>query len=195
MSAKTAKKRVGLTGRNGRQGKQADRRQLTDADDTPLTAVRRTRKYSPRARKCAYKDCQNSFKPHAKHGKFCSDKCRKAEARRKEKKGMKGQVKERELVVCECLYCTNTFFAEPNKGAKYCSDSHRELAYRQRRSATVAALTGDLNVSQDDAQDMVERMGMARCSRYLRGRGYAYDENLRAWLLPVSDDISVRLAG
>ena len=100
---------------------------------------------------------------------------------------MKGQVKERELVVCECLYCTNTFFAEPNKGAKYCSDSHKELAYRIRRASTIAALAGDLNVAHEEAQDMIERMGMARCSRYLRGRGYAYDEAQRAWLIAYDD--------
>lgn len=99
------------------------------------------------------------------------------------------------LVVCECLYCTNTFFAEQGRGAKYCSESHKELAYRVRRTATVTALTGDLNVSESEAVEMVERMGMARCGAYLRGRGYVYDDRSKAWLLPMDNNVTVRLAG
>ncbi len=173
------------------QGDQPRGAKLTPADGTQLTPERGTRRYKPRARKCANKACQKSFTPAAKHGRYCSDACRKVDARKRKARTVKAEPAEPILVVCTCLYCNNTFFAEQGKGAKYCSDSHKELAYRQRRAATVEALVGDMNIPQQDAEDMLERIGMPRTRVYLRGRGYRYDEHSRRWGVPMERDVNV----
>lgn len=191
MTTKSGQNRAGLTVQSVRQGMFTNGSQLTPAGDPLLTASRVTRRYSPRARKCARKGCDVVFKPKAKHGKFCSDACRKADARRKAQKGMKPKAADPVLVVCECQWCGNTFFAEQGRAARWCSNSHKELAYRQRCAATIEALMGDLNEDEQQAVEQVERMGMKRCGAYLRGAGYIYDERARAWLLPVGAGVTV----
>ena len=117
MTTKQRKKRAGLTARSVRR----DGSTVQPVDGTQLTPARRTRRYSPRARKCARKGCSNVFTPRAKHGRFCSDNCRRADARRREQKVTTTTVK-RDLVQAVCLYCGGSFLPEAGRGAKYCSD-------------------------------------------------------------------------
>lgn len=185
MVTKSGQKRAGLSAANGRQGTRVEAVQLTPAP--------RTRHYKLRARKCAHKACGALFTPAARHGKYCSDACRKADARRRQKRAAKvgKTVKvQRDLVEATCLWCHNTFLPEQGRGAKYCSDSHRELAYRQRREAAIEALVGDLGgMSAAESAAFVERLGMRLISRYLRQQGYVYSEPDRQWLmaLPVGN--------
>src|SRR5215216_2109806 len=75
-----------LTASSERQGRRLRGVENSRVDGTQLTPQRVTRKYKPRARKCANKACQKLFTPSAKHGRFCSDACRQVEARRRAKK-------------------------------------------------------------------------------------------------------------
>jgi hypothetical protein len=177
-ATKTAQKRAGLTAASGTRGQAV----LTPASVREVTPARGTRKYRPRARQCAHKGCETVFTPSAKHGKFCSDKCRKADARRRKAKIMKAAPKDPTLVVATCLHCGATFFAEQGKDAKYCSPSHRTAAWRQRREAAVQALV-DMGMEAQKAGDVLELGGMVKTSRYLRQLGYQY--NGRAWVMAV----------
>lgn len=186
MATNRGQKRAGLTAAVGTHG----HGQLTPPDAPLLTPARGTRHYTPRARKCARKGCTALFKPHAKHGKYCSEKCRKADARRRKAKTVKTKPADPILVLTECLYCHHTFLAEQGRGAKYCTDSHKELASRQRRAATIDAvqvIVGDSGgMTRRDVEEFVEREGMKRVRALLTQQSYVYDEQARAWLLPVS---------
>ena len=97
------------------------------------------------------------------------------------------------LIALTCQHCRLGFFAEQGKGAKYCSASCKELAYRIRRVSTIAALVGDMNIDEAAAVEMVERIGMRRTSVYLRGRGYHYDEQARRWGVPAGGRVSIEV--
>jgi hypothetical protein len=180
MTTNRAKKRVGLTAASGTIGQAV----LTTSGVRELTPARGTRRYRPRARKCAHKGCQTVFTPVAKHGRFCSDKCRKAEARKRKARTTKTPAKTPVLVVATCLHCGATFFTEQGKDARYCTSSHRTAAWRQRREAAVQALV-DMGMDAQKAGDVLELGGMAKMTRYLHQLGYEYNESARRWLLPV----------
>lgn len=185
MGAKRQQGRAKLTASSKRQGERLRGVEKRAVDDTLLTPGRVTRKYKPRARKCANKACQKVFTPAAKHGRFCSDACRQVEARRRSKKGMKVQPAAPDLELTTCLYCGNTFLPVAGRGAKYCTDSHRELAYRQRKEATICAISDSTGMTLQDAQQLVTSAGMANCSRWLKQQGMAYNDSLRRWLVPA----------
>jgi hypothetical protein len=186
MASKRQQGDAKLTATNKRQGGRlrgvADRR----VDGTQLTPKRVTRKYKPRARKCANKACQKVFTPSAKHGRFCSDACRQAEGRRRKKKGMKVQIASPDLELVTCLHCTNTFFRKVGSSAKYCSDSHKELAYRQRKEATISAISDATGMGLEDAAQLVRSAGMPNCTRWLKQQGMEYNDSLRRWLMPMT---------
>jgi hypothetical protein len=191
MASKRQQGDAKLTATNKRQGGRlrgvADRR----VDGTQLTPKRVTRKYKPRARKCANKACQKVFTPSAKHGRFCSDACRQAEGRRRKKKGLKVQITSPDLELVTCLHCTNTFFRKVGSSAKYCSDSHKELAYRQRKEATISAISESTGMSIEDAGALVLSAGMANCTRWLRQQGMSYNDSLRRWLVALGVSVEM----
>jgi hypothetical protein len=156
---------------------------LTAADVPQLTPQKATRRYKPRARKCANKACGKVFTPQAKHGRFCSENCRKAGYRQRATKARKPKEQELILVATTCEHCGASFFAEAGKGAKYCSASHRTAAYRQRREAAIQTLI-DLGINVEKARDVLELSGMRKTSRHLCQLGYLYDERSRRWVIP-----------
>jgi hypothetical protein len=180
-----------LTAANGRQGKRLRGVENRRVDGTQLTPKKATRRYKPRARKCANKACQKVFTPDAKHGRFCSDACRKVEARRRAKKGIKVQIASPDLELVSCLHCTNTFFRKVGSSAKYCSDSHKELAYRQRKEATISAISDATGMGLKDAAQLVRSAGMPNCTRWLKQQGMEYNDSLRRWLMPMGVSVDV----
>lgn len=97
---------------------------------------------------------------------------------------------DRELELTTCLYCGNTFLPVVGRGAKWCSDSHRELAYRQRREATIRAISEATGMSIDDAGALVKNAGMPNCTRWLKQQGMMYNDSLRRWLMVVGTDVA-----
>ena len=192
MTTKTGKRAQGLTAGAVTIGGAAQGLKLTPQADTLLTAVRRPRRYSPRARKCAC-GCGVAFKPKSKRGRYFSEACRKRDERKRKAKPVKTKPVAPILVSLECCRCGLGFFAEQGKGAKYCSASCKELAYRIRRVSTIEALVGDMNIDEAAAVEMVERIGMRRTGVYLRGRGYHYDEQARRWGVPAGVRVSIEV--
>ena len=189
MALKRAAGGSKLTASSERQGKRLRGVEKRRVDGTQLTPQRVTRHYKPRARKCANKACQIVFTPSAKHGRFCSDACRQVEARRRKRKGTTVQIFDRDLELVTCLYCGNTFLPVAGKGAKWCSDSHKELAYRQRREATISAISEATGMSIDAAAQLVGSAGMQHCTRWLKQQGMVYNDSLRRWLVPMTVDV------
>lgn len=183
-----ASKGVGLTARFITD----DPAGLTPESITPLTADRVTqdapglpskhRRYKPRARKCKC-GCGRMVTPiaSAPHKRYYDDACRQRDHRRRVAKARKVKAADPILEVMTCAYCGATFFAEQGRDAKFCSPSHRTAAYRHRREAAIAALVVELHLTEDEVVDMIERMGMTLVGRYLRQRGYDYDEQARQW--------------
>ena len=183
MSAKRAEKVVGLTAPLITD----DPAGLTPESITPLTPRPVTqnvpkRRYKPRARRCKC-GCGRMVTPTASapHKRYFEDACRQRDHRRRVAKARKVKAADPILEVMTCAYCGATFFAEQGRDAKFCSPSHRTAAYRQRREAAIAALVVELHLTEDEVVDMIERMGMALVGRYLRQRGYGYDEQARQW--------------
>ena len=183
MSTKRAAKGVGLTARFVTD----DPAGLTPNSITPLTADPVTqpapkRRYKPRARRCRC-GCGRMVTPTARapHKRYYDDACRQRDHRRRVSKARKVKSANPVLEVMTCAYCGATFFAEQGKDAKYCKPSHRTAAWRQRREAAVEALIVELHMSEDEVVDMIERMGMKLIGRFLRQRGYSYDDQARQW--------------
>lgn len=193
MRVKSEQGRSKLTAKHKRQGKRSRGVANAAVDGTRLTAKRVTRAYKTRARQCENKACRKLFTPKAKHGRFCCDPCRQTEARRRKKKGLKLEVVERDLELVTCLFCNNTFFGQKGSHAKYCSDSHKELAYRQRRASTISAISESTGMSLGDANELVQNAGMPNCTRWLRQQGMSYNDSLRRWLAPISTDAYLKL--
>lgn len=73
---------------------------------------------SPECQECGVEFQPDKTKRNWKHIKFCSDKCRKADAARKKRESYKSRVVEDKA----CLFCQKTFTPSPTIGArqKYC---------------------------------------------------------------------------
>jgi hypothetical protein len=82
---------------------------------------------------------------------------------------------------------------EAGRGAKYCSNSHKELGSRQRREATITAIAHATGMSLEDARKLVKSAGMAHGTRWLRQQGMVYIDSLRDWGVPLSEKISINL--
>ncbi len=156
---------------------------ITAQPGTVLTVGRRTqRTYKPRARKCKGPGCEAVFTPLAKHGKYCSDICRKRDHRRRTRASKKAKRREADLELVFCEHCGNSFLATKGSHARYCSDSHKTMAYRCRRKATIRAIIGNMGVGEQEAADGLEMSGLAQARRYLEAQGYVYDSRTRAWV-------------
>ncbi len=94
---------------------------------------------------------------------------------------MKPTRKVREAVLTTCLYCGGSFLPYEGAGAKFCSNSHRTLASRKRREATISAISETTGMKAEDAAALVRSAGMRNCTRWLRQQGFQYDERARCW--------------
>jgi hypothetical protein len=151
---------------------------------THVTAEQTThRSYKPRARNC--KNCGHNFKPKSKHGRYCSDNCRKAAWKREQgRKNRSVEPQQPALKVIVCAGCDESFFGLP--GQKHCKASCKTAAWRIRRSAAIVALAVDMAISEAKAADAVDFGGMKKITAYLTARGYSYDAAAKAWLMTVA---------
>ena len=159
--------------------------QIVTRKSQGVTPAHRTRHYKPRARKCKAPGCNAVFTPLAKHGKFCSDRCRKRAARACDAKARRTQPKPvPKFALAVCAHCGNTFLATTGKGAKFCKASHKQAAYKVRRAAASAALALDFGtgLTYEAAADLVETLGLKRIGNYLKSRGFGYSETSRQWI-------------
>jgi hypothetical protein len=160
---------------------------LTAISVTQVTGIKQTRRgYKPRARHC--KTCDKVFTPKSKHGKFCSDTCRKKDWRERQGRAKQNKpepVKEVLLELGTCPCCNKGFIAQFGKGQRYCTPSCKTKAWRLRREAAIEALMFDMGISATKAADVIETGGMKKITQYLLSRGYTYDTHERTWLMPL----------
>ena len=150
--------------------------QVTDV--TPQRATHRS--YKPRARRC--KNCRHDFTPKSKHGRFCSDNCRKVTWKREQgKKRRSVEPIQPALQLIVCAGCGKSFFGLA--GQKHCKPSCKTAAWRLRRSAAIVAVAVDMGISEAKASDAIDFGGMKKITAYLTARGYEYDTTAKAWLM------------
>lgn len=138
------------------------------------------RSYKPRARRC--KNCGHTFTPKSKHGRFCSDNCRKATWKREQgRKRRSAEPRQPALEVIVCGGCDKSFFGLP--GQKHCKASCKTAAWRIRRTAAIVAVAVDMGISEAKAADAIDFGGMKKITAYLTARGYHYDATAKAWLI------------
>jgi hypothetical protein len=151
---------------------------VTPNSGTNVTPKRVThRSYKLRARHC--KNCGEVFTPKSKHGRFCSDTCRKA-AWKKERRKHPKPPKEKPLELQTCAGCRQGFFGV--RGQKHCTPSCKTAAWRHRRQAAIAILAFDMQISETKAADVVEVSGMKKITAYLTTRGYVYNDVEQEWM-------------
>ena len=151
---------------------------------THVTADKAThRSYKPRARRC--KNCGEHFTPKSKHGRFCTDNCRKAAWKREQgRKNRSVKVQQPALEVIVCAGCGKPFFGLA--GQKHCKAACKTAAWRIRRSAAIVALAVDMGISEAKAADAIDFGGMKKITAYLTARGYSYDAITQAWLMSTA---------
>lgn len=184
--------RAKLTARTVRQGGRLRGVAGGGIDETPLTAKRETRRYKPRARKCAC-GCGRQVTPtvQAPHKKFYEDACRKRAARLRAKKHKKTEAVERDLELVTCAYCGHGFFSEQGRGGKYCTPSHKQLAYVARREAAALAIAHATRMTIEAAAALVKSAGMNNCSLWLQKQGFLYDEQARRWAKSFPEEFEI----
>ncbi len=148
---------------------------------THVTSKKAThRPYKPRARHC--KNCGENFTPKSKHGRYCSDNCRKAAWKREQgRKNRSPKLQQPALEVIVCAGCGKPFFGLA--GQKYCKAACKTAAWRIRRIAAIVALAVDMGISEAKAADAVDFGGMKKITAYLTARGYNYDTTAKVWLM------------
>lgn len=180
----SAKSSQGLTKRKttGETPKKATDVAVTQT--THVTPEKTThRSYKPRARNC--KNCGHNFTPKSKHGRYCSDNCRKATWKREQgRKQRSVEPQQPALKVIVCAGCAESFFGLP--GQKHCKASCKTAAWRLRRSAAIVAVAVDMGISEAKASDAIDFGGMKKITVYLTARGYQYDTTAKAWLLSAA---------
>ncbi|MEO8394565.1 MAG: hypothetical protein ABI700_16340 [Chloroflexota bacterium] len=188
MASKQAKNAVGLMFEVETGLARPRETGLNEQDATRLNpATRTTRRYKKRARKCAC-GCSKTVAPTARNPnkRFFDDTCRKRWHRQQEAKMRKDQpIAEPLLDLYTCQFCGSTFLAEAGRGAKWCKPSHGVMAAEQRRAAAEQVFVESFNMTPEDTENMIERVGMKHVSAYLRQQGYSYDEAARRWLIAV----------
>ena len=158
----------------------------TDVSTTQATRVTSEkvthRSYKPRARRC--KNCDHTFTPKSKHGRYCSDNCRKAAWKREQGRQRRRSAEpvQPALEVIVCAGCGKSFFGVT--GQKHCKPSCKTAAWRIRRSAAIVAIAIDMGISEAKAADAIDFGGMKKITAYLTARGYNYDVTAKAWLMP-----------
>ncbi len=155
---------------------------VATAQATDVTSKKAThRSYKPRARRC--KNCDHTFTPKSKHGRFCSDNCRKAAWKREQGRKQRRSVEpvQPALQVIVCAGCGKSFFGLA--GQKHCKPSCKTAAWRIRRSAAIVAVAIDMGISEAKAADAIDFGGMKKITAYLTARGYSYDAVVQAWFM------------
>jgi hypothetical protein len=155
---------------------------VSTKQETHVTPQRVThRPYKPRARNC--KNCGHNFTPKSKHGRYCSDNCRKAAWKREQgrKRRRSAEPTQPALEVIVCAGCGKSFFGLA--GQKHCKPSCKTAAWRIRRSAAIVAVAIDMGISEAKAADAIDFGGMKKITAYLTARGYNYDTTAKAWLM------------
>ncbi|MEO8395449.1 MAG: hypothetical protein ABI700_20820 [Chloroflexota bacterium] len=188
MAAKQAKNAVGLmfeveTGLTALQETGLEAQDATRLKPVPRT----TRPYKKRARKCAC-GCGKAVAPTARNPnkRFFDDNCRKRWHRQQEAKMRKDQpATEKVLEMYTCQFCGATFLAEAGRGAKWCKPSHGVMAAEHRRAAAARVFVESFNMTPEDTENMIERVGMKNVSAYLRQQKWVYDEQARRWGIAV----------
>lgn len=182
-SQTSAKSSQGLTKRKttGETPKRAT--DVSTVQTTHVTSEGVThRSYKPRARHC--KNCGHTFTPKSKHGRYCSDNCRKATWKREQgKKRRSLKLEHPTLDVIVCAGCGKSFFGLA--GQKHCKPSCKTAAWRIRRSAAIVAVAIDMGISEAKAADAIDFGGMKKITAYLTARGYSYDIVAKAWLMNI----------
>jgi hypothetical protein len=150
---------------------------------TQVTAEKTThRSYKPRARRC--KNCGENFTPKSKHGRFCTDNCRKTAWKREQGRKNRSVKVQPALEVIVCAGCSKSFFGL--SGQKHCKAACKTAAWRIRRTAAIVALAVDMGISEAKAADAIDFGGMKKITAYLAARGYYYDATAKAWLMPTA---------
>ncbi|MEO8396987.1 MAG: hypothetical protein ABI700_28585 [Chloroflexota bacterium] len=188
MASKQAKNAVGLmleieTGLTTLQETGLNEQDVTRLNPAPKTP----RRYKKRTRKCAC-GCGKPVAPTARNPnkRFFDDICRKRWHRQQEAKMRKDQpTPEPVLELYTCLFCGGTFLAEAGRGAKWCKPSHGVMAAEHRRVGAGQIFIEGYNMTPEDTDNMIERVGMKNVSAYLRQQGYSYDEQVRRWVMAV----------
>lgn len=148
-----------------------------------------TGKTTKRARrKCRH--CGDLFTPQRATAKYCSTSCR-VSAFRTRHKGRRRAQPIPVIVASSCAHCGATFTTRAGRGQVYCSGTCKTLAYRLRRSAAVEALAAYRGLSSDVAADVVEQAGMRKVTAALQALGMVYDQQSRAWLVPIGQGVKV----
>lgn len=150
-------------------------------DTTHETRRKTTRRYKPRARKCAC-GCGVTFTPKTRHGRYASANCRKRAHDRRRAKARQDAPKETPLELVQCLYCGSTFFAPEGNGQLYCKPAHRTAAWRDRRAATVRIVAEQHGTTIESAERHVKLLGLSVVMEALRAAGYVYRLQARQWV-------------
>lgn len=186
MPPKTAKKPL------GQQAASVTQVAVGDAANT-ITQVRlrRKRKYTPRARKCAC-GCGQIFTPKLSRGRYIDVSHRARAYRRKHRKGSAPAKRETVLDLLTCEHCGLDFLGNGARQQKYCSTRCRNAASKVRRHAAELALSQALGMSIEKARDVIDATGMKELQRVLAGLGMTYDPSSRQWGVLVSEGVFVR---
>ena len=153
---------------------------LAPIDTTHETPKKTTRRYKPRARKCAC-GCGVTFTPKTRHGRYASANCRKRAHARRRRTEQAAPI-EQPVELCQCLYCGATFFAPEGNGQLYCKPAHRTAAWRDRREATIRAIAEQHGTTREAAERHVKMLGLAVVVEALRAGGYVYRMQARQWV-------------
>lgn len=149
-----------------------------------VTRQSTTRRYKPRARKCAC-GCGATFTPKTRHGRYATPNCRKRDHARKQAKARAKAAQaasDDRLEVAYCLYCGASFFAPEGNGQLYCKPAHRTAAWRARRDATIRVIAEQHSTTVEAAERLVEQLGLSVVIEALRSDGYTYKMQARKWV-------------
>jgi hypothetical protein len=146
---------------------------------TVTPAPRRKRRYTPRARRCAY--CGESFQPARKTARYCSAAHRQAAYRQRQQKRRTPAPPAPALEAATCARCGAGYFADPAHPSVYCGPRCKHSAWRERRAAAAPAIAAITGCSLGKAADVIDRGGLAAVSAQLEALGLHYDARARRW--------------
>lgn len=82
-----------------------------------------------------------------------------------------------------CGWCEKTFKPKA-KNQKYCSNRHKQYAYKARKEATrkeAVELMVRYGIPRVKAEETAEKVGRYRLAKLLEDYGFRYFEKLRTW--------------
>jgi hypothetical protein len=192
---KQGKKALGLTGTHATGGGRRE------GVETPIVNGKRGRPVNakdsyPRRRKC--KGCKEWFQPTRRGQVFHSKACGKAYWAR-EQKGKRGAKPKREYPIepAICLHCQQPKWMKVGKGQKFCSSSHKVMASRIRRAATIQAYAEYTGRGLAACMEYAElhKNAIRAMQVFLSKKGLVYSYEHRAWVADVFMPVGVEVKG